>query len=158
MTPELLSELSCYPAFPKNAVDLIRIAGMDGAAALISAWPGQEWPCPIRIGGGNDKGVRRYEQLVEVVGDSTARRIVQCFGGGMLIVPNMKVVMRQRAQALIRSEYDELIRTGYSSPEAVFSLGIKFNLNGRAVERIIRRPDMELSQPIGQGCLFGSHP
>ncbi|MDR1995123.1 hypothetical protein [Azonexus sp.] len=154
MTPELLSELSRYPAFPKNAVDLIRVAGLDGAAALIRAWPGQEWPCPVRVGGSNDKGARRYEQLLEIVGETAARRIVQWCGGGMLIVPNMKVAMRQRAQALIRSEYDELIRHGYSSPEAVFGLGIKYNINGRSVEKIIRQPDAELSQPIGQGCLF----
>lgn len=154
MTPELLAELSRYPAFPKTAVDLVRVAGLDGAAALIKAWPGQEWPCPVRVGGANDKGTRRYEQLLEIVGDQAARRIVQWCGGGMLIVPNLKVVLHQRNQALIRSEYDELIRTGYSSPEAVFALGIKYNLNGRAIERIIRQPDTELGQPMGQGCLF----
>ena len=32
--------------------------------------------------------------------------------------------------------------------------GIKFNLNGRAIERIIRQPDAELVQPVGQGSLF----
>lgn len=154
MTPELLTELSRFPAFPKGAVDLVRVAGIEAAAALIKAWPGQEWPCPVRVGGANERGVRRYEQLVEIVGDAAARRIVQWCGGGMLIVPNLKAVLHQRAQAMIRSEYDELIRTGYSSPEAVFSLGIKFNLNGRAIERIIRQPDTELTPPIGQGCLF----
>lgn len=154
MTPELLAELSRYPLFPRTAVDLIRVAGVEAAAALITAWPGQEWPVPMLSGRSNDKGIRRFEQLAEVVGVPAGKRIVEWYKGGMLSVPNLKMVQHQRSQALIRGEYDELIRTGYSSPEAVFTLGIKYNLNGRAIERIIKQPDTELAQPIGQGCLF----
>lgn len=154
MTPELLAELSRYPMFPRTAVDLVRVAGIEGAAALITAWPGQEWPAPTRPGGSNAQGARRWEQLVEIVGADIAKRIVKWCGGGMLIVPNLKMVLHQRNQEVIRSEYDSLIRGGYSSPEAVFELGIKFNLNGRAIERIVRQPDTELTQPLGQGCLF----
>lgn len=154
MAPELLTELSRYPLFPKTAVDLIRIAGIEAAAALITAWPGQEWPVPVRVGGATDKGARRYEQLVEIVGADSAGRIIRHYGGGMLVVPNLKVVLHQLHQEQIRQEYDGLIRGGYSSPEAVFSLGVKFNLNGRAIERIIRQPDAKLVQPVGQGSLF----
>lgn len=154
MTPELLAELSRYPLFPKTAVDLVRVAGIEAAAMLIKSWPGQEWPVPSCVGGGNDKGARRWEQLVELVGADAARRIVREWGAGMLIVPNLKVVRHQRNQAHIRDEYDSLIRLGYSSPEAVFSLGIKYNFNGRAIERIIRQPETELAQPLGQGSLF----
>lgn len=154
MTPQLLAELSRYPLFPRTAVDLIRIAGVEAAAELIKAWPGQEWPCPVNSKGSNARGKRRFDQLVEIVGESAAKAIVKHYGGGMLSVPNLKVVQHQRSQELIRAEYDALTRKGYSSPEAVFELGIKFNFNGRAIERIIRQPDAELAAPIGQGCLF----
>lgn len=154
MTPELLAELSRFPLFPKTAVDLVRVAGIEAAAILIKSWPGQEWPVPKHVGGGTDKGARRWEQLLELVGADSARRIVREWGGGMLIVPNLKVVLHQRNQACIRDEYDSLIRQGYSSPEAVFSLGIKYNFNGRAIERIIRQPDAVLTHPLGQGSLF----
>lgn len=154
MTPELLAELSRYPMFPRTAVDLIRVAGIDGAAALITAWPGQEWPAPKWPGGSTAQGARRWDQLVEIVGGDIAKRIIKWCGGSMLIVPNLKMVLHQRNQAVIRSEYDALIRGGYSSPEAVFELGIKFKFNGRAIERIIRQPDAELTPPLGQGCLF----
>lgn len=155
MTPELLLELSRYPLFPKTAADLIRVAGLDGAARIISAWGGQEWPVPTRVGGGSAKGRARYAHLCEIVGEPAAQRVVAWCGGGMLMVPNLKEVKHSRAQQLIRAEYDTLtLAKGYSSPEAVFELGIKFGLAGRTVERIIKRPESELAEAMVQGALF----
>lgn len=155
MAPELLLELSRYPLFPKTAADLIRVAGLEGAARIITAWGGQEWPVPARVGGATAKGQRRYAHLCEIVGDAVAQRVVAWCGGGMLNVPNLKEVKHSRAQQLVRAEYDVLtLVKGYSSPEAVFELGIKFDLAGRTVEKIIKRPDSELTEVAGQGILF----
>ena len=154
MTPELLLELSRYPLFPRTAADLIRVAGLEGAARIISAWGGQEWPVPARIGGGTAKGRQRYAHLCEIVGTPAAQRVVAWCGGGMLMVPNCKEVKHSRAQQLVRQEYDVLtLVKGYSSPEAVFELGIKFDLAGRTIEKIIKRPECELVDVI-QGALF----
>lgn len=154
MTPELLLTLSRYPLFPRTAADLVRVTGLEAAAAIISAWPGQEWPIPMRIGGHGPRGERRWAQLVEVAGEDAARRIVAWGGGGMLIVPNLKEVKHQRDQELIRSRYDTLIRDGFSFPEAVFELGVSFGLTGRAVEKIIKAPNLNLAKIEAQGSLF----
>lgn len=152
MTAEELADLGRYPMFPKTATDLIRVAGAEAAAALITAWPGQEWPVPVRAGGGSASGAVRYAQLLEVVGATAAARIISWAGGGMLIVPNMKAVIHQRDQDRIRQRYDVLIVAGYSSRDAVFEIGIAYKLAQRTVEKIIKRPDCELKQM--QGCLF----
>lgn len=154
MTPELLLDLSRYPLFPRTAADLIRVAGLEGAARIIGAWPGQEWGVPVRVGGATAKGRANYAYLCEVAGEPAAQRIVAWCGGGMLQVPNLKEVKHSRAQQLLRGEYDNLLIKGYSSPEAVFELGIKFDLAGRTVEKIIKRPESELAEAMVQGALF----
>lgn len=148
MTPDLLTELSRYQKFPKTAAELIRVAGLEAASRLISAWGGQEWPVPMRIGGANPAGVRRYTQLTRLVGEPAAQRIVNWWGGSKLMIPNLKEIKHVRTQRLIRAEYDYLVtKGGLSSPEAVFDLGVKFGLAGRSIENIIKRPEDELSSP-----------
>ena len=147
MSPELLAELSRLPLFPRTARDLIRVAGLEGAAALITAWPGQEWPVPARVGGGNPFGVRRWAQLVEIVGEPAAGRIVRWSPGGVLCVPNLKEVRWSHTQDKIRADFDRLTLTnGYSLREAVFELGIKYGCTGAAIQRALKRPDNELGE------------
>jgi len=153
MTPELLLELSRLPLFPRTAADLIRVAGLEAAAQLIAAWPGQEFPVPIRVGGGSRHGQRRWEQLVEIVGEAPAKRVVAWCPGAKLCIPNCKEVLWAHAQDKIRAEYDVLIAHGYSSPEAVFELGIKYRVTGTTVENVVKRPNYEKTEAI-QGCLF----
>jgi hypothetical protein len=155
MTPELLLELSRLPLFPRTAADLCRVAGMEGAARIISAWGGQEWPVPIRAGGVRPQGIRRYAHLCEIVGEPVAQRIVQGWGGSRLQVPNLKEVLWSRSQDLIRAEFDTLTTiNGYSSPEAVFELGIKYGVTGKAIENALKRPDNVKAEPVAQGSLF----
>jgi hypothetical protein len=154
MTPELLREISQLPLFPRTAVDLIRISGLEGAARIIAAWGGQQWPVPARIGGGTARGAQRYAHLCEIVGEPAARRIVQWCGGSRLMVPNCKEVLWSRNQDLIRAEFDVLTTArGYSSPEAIFELGIKFGVTGKAIENALKKPD-NVKIDILQGSLF----
>lgn len=155
MTPELLSELSRLPLFPRTAADLVRVAGLEGAARIISAWGGQEWPVPARVGGVRPQGIRRYAHLCEIVGEPVAQRIVQAWGGTRMLIPNLKEVLWSRNQDLIRAEFDQLTRDqGYSSPEAVFELGIKYNVTGKAIENALKRPDNVKTEPAEQYSLF----
>jgi len=159
MTPELLAELSRLPLFPRTARELIRVAGLEAAAQLISAWPGQEWPVPARVGGSNPAGVRRWAQLVEIVGEAPAACIVRWSPGGVLCVPNLKEVMWSYTQDKIRADFDRLTITGgYSLREAVFELGIKYGCTGAAIQRALKRPDNVLGEAAGlvpaQGALF----
>lgn len=153
MTPVLLEELSRLPLFPGTALELMRIAGVEATAALIAAWPGQEFPVPLLGGRRSPLGMRRFDQLAEIVGAEAARAIVKYWGGQKLSVPNLKSVLWQWQQQRIRAEYDRLTAGGYSHPEAVFELGIAHGVTGRAIELVLKRPDVTPTE-AAQGCLF----
>ncbi|MBN8462666.1 MAG: hypothetical protein J0M01_07610 [Dechloromonas sp.] len=154
MTPLLLAELSRLPLFPRSASDLIRVAGPEAAAALIGAWPGQQFPVPAVVGGGNPAGARRWAQLAEIVGEAAAARIVQWCPGADLYIPSLKEVIWSRAQDAIRADFDRLTTAGgYSVREAVFELGIQYGCSGKAIENAIARPDNVRGEPV-QGVLF----
>lgn len=140
MTPLLLLELSQYPKFPSTAAELIRVAGIDAASRLIAVWGGQTWPVPIRAGGVRPAGIKRYAQLSRLVGEFAAQRIVKHWGGSPLGIPNLKEMKYFRVQRLVRTEFDQLTtKGGYSSPDAVFELGVKFGLTGKAIENVLKR-------------------
>lgn len=158
MTPELLRELSRLPRFPRTARDLVRVAGFEAAAQLISSWPGQKFPVPAVVGGGNRAGVRRWGQLVEIVGEPIATRIVKWCPGADLYIPALDQVRQSRTHDLVRAEFDRLTATGYSQREAVFELGLKHSMSHAAIETAVNRPFNELGEvaveaPL-QGALF----
>ena len=139
MTPKELDELSRQPRFSTTAMELIRIAGLEAAAKLITAWPGQEFPVPQCTKEGHNSR-RRFDQLARVVGTDAARRIVAHFGGQKLYIPSCKMAITASNNARLRAEYDQMTGTnGLTHPEAVFGLGISYGICGRAVERILKR-------------------
>lgn len=155
MSPEFLVELSRLPLFPRTAVDLCRVAGYEAAARLIKAWGGQEWPVPVRAGGVHRCGVQRYAQLAEIVGEAAAQRIVAYWGGSQLSIPNLKEVIWSYHKDKIRAEFDRLtMRQGYSGTEAIFELGIKYGVTGKAVSNALKRPDNVQSEGVIQMGLF----
>jgi hypothetical protein len=143
MTPDLLAILYKLPGFPATGKELVRVAGLAATAKLISAWPGAEWRAPSIVGGGTEKGARRYAQLSEVVGIDAAASIVRAWPGGILYIPKCDAVKGRLLEDWIKKEYDKLTRPplDYSHREAVFELGIKYGKSGRSIERIVNRPD-----------------
>lgn len=154
MTPDLLARLTRLPQFPRRAADLVRLVGLEAAAALIAAWPGQDYPVPVSAASRNRMGQRRYAQLAEVIGDAAAQRIVAAYAGTTLSVPNCTEALRALRHDEIRAEADRLFAEGYSLREAVFELGIKHQLTGRTIEYLLGRPGNEPEPPPGQGSLF----
>lgn len=150
MTPKFLSELSQYPAFPETARTLIAVAGIDAAAALIAKWPGQEPSLPCRVGGsGTPQSQYLWARLVDVVGHVSAAKIVEHFCGGRLQIPNCKAVISQFANETIRAKFDQMTaHGGMSSREAVFELGVEYCLAQKTVERIIKRPNFSVPNPL----------
>ncbi|UCV13795.1 hypothetical protein [Quatrionicoccus australiensis] len=146
MTPDQLSELSRFPAFPETARTLVRVAGYEAAAKLIARWPGQEPPVPSRRSIESGRARQVFDRLVDVIGEVAAWLIVDEFGGSELQIPNCKAVVYQHAQEIIRIKFDEMTtKGGWSYPAAVFELGIEFNLARRSVERILKRPGTGIS-------------
>ncbi len=157
MTPALLAELSRLPLFPRGARDLIRVAGLEGAAQLVTAWPGQQFPVPAVIGGGNPAGARRWGQLVDIVGEPVATRIVKWAPGADLYIPSLKEVAWSRTQDQIRAEFDRLTTTGgYSVREATFELGLKYGCSRTAIENALARPDNVLGEAAAEAPLQGA--
>ena len=142
MTPAFLQELSGHQKSPSSAAEIIRVAGIDAAARLISAWGGQQWPVPVRAGGSTPDGVRRYAALVNVVGEPAAQRIVEHWSGGRISVPNMKEAKYRHIGRLIRAEFDVLTtRHGRGANETIFELGIKYGLTYKGVRNALTRSD-----------------
>ena len=153
MTPETLLELSALPQFPRTAAELMRIAGLHAAARLIGAWRGQEFPVPLHRRR-TAPSERRYAQLAEIVGEAVAGRIVAHWGGQILYVPNCKEALTARNHDRIRAEFDRLtVIQGYSQPEAVFELGLFYDLTGKEIQNVLKQPDNEV-RAVGQRSLF----
>jgi hypothetical protein len=153
MTPAELQSLRNLPTFPAAAASLIAAVGIEAAAALITEWPGQRFPVPARPGGGTRQGAVNWACLVEVTGEAAATVIVRHWGGLVLYVPSCSMAMCLRRHDDVRQMFDKLTRTGMSSRQAVFDIGLKFQLSYRAVEKIIGRPDSPAALP-GQLNLF----
>lgn len=141
MTPELLLELSRFPAFPETAKTLIRLVGAEAAAKLISRWPGQEPEVPTRRSIESGRARQVFDRLVDLIGEAAAWVIVDELNGGELQIPNCKLVIRQHGQEVIRVRYDEMTTSGgMSHRDSVFELGIEFNIAARSIERILNSP------------------
>lgn len=140
LTPELLATLSRYDSFPATARELIAIVGLEPAAKLIGAWPGQEADLPTRHSITAGRGRFMFDKLALVIGEDSAWKIVDELCGCALQIPNCKAVRYAYTQDVIRTKYDEMTSvSGMSSPVAVFELGIEFNLARRSIERILKR-------------------
>lgn len=159
MTPAELADLACLPLFPQGAADLIAVCGLEATAALITAWPSRGFPVPFRAYGGNDQGARRWEQLVEIVGETAAKRIVRHWGGDKLYIPSCSEAARLRQQDSIRADYDYLTGRpasgglGWSHIEAVWELGTKYGCADRTIEKALGRPDNPRPDATGWGQL-----
>jgi hypothetical protein len=145
MTPAQLARFVRYPGFPASARRLVTVAGLDAAARLISAWPGQEWPVPSVEGSGTATGVKRWAQLVEIVGEDAARRIICHYRGDRLYIPRCDVAATLAGRESVRADYARLTSRagGASHGEAVYALGLKYGRTGRWIERIVNRPAEE---------------
>ncbi|MDR1063239.1 MAG: hypothetical protein LBL48_04795 [Azoarcus sp.] len=146
MTPAELARLAAMPAFPETARELIGVVGIHAAARLIREWPGQEFPVPAIVGGGNAAGVRRWEHLCEVVGADAAGQIVRHYGVARLYIPNLKRAKAQWGHDFARHEYDRLTKRdcGYSHDDAIREIALKIEVAYRTVERWLDKPDHAL--------------
>ena len=153
MTPAELHSIRHLPRFPETAAELIRVAGLVAAARIITAWPGQSFPVPSVEGGGCPAGERRWAQLAEVVGETAALAIVRHYRGSVLYVPSCKEAIWDKEKDAIRDEFDRLSAEGYSYTDAIFELGVKYNVTGRAIDMMLKHLNNPPAPPL-QAQLF----
>ena len=142
MTPDALQSLRHLPNFPATARELIMVAGVAAAAKLITAWPGQIFPVPAKVGGTRRQGIINWHRLTEIVGNQAAGAIVRHWGGSEIYIPSAKKIAAEHIHDRVRADFDRLtIDQGYSGREAIFELGVQHQLSYRMVEIILSRPD-----------------
>jgi hypothetical protein len=142
MTPADLLALRRLPQFPATAADLVRVAGVEAAAALITAWPGQRFPVPKCAEGTAGRGRTNRARLAAIVGEEAATKICRHWGGGELYIPSCALARCAHLHDIIRSEFDGLTQNErLSSCEAVFELGLRHGLSYRMIDHILGQPD-----------------
>lgn len=141
MTPEVLSELARYPAFPEGVRIMISIIGIDAAACLIAKYPGQVMEIPTLRSIESGRQTTVFQRLSDDVGLEAARKIVLHWGGDEFPIPSCKTVIYQRLQEIIRAQFDTKTTTGgMTAKGAIFELGVEHNISARAINRILKRP------------------
>ncbi|MDR1889641.1 MAG: hypothetical protein LBQ81_09740 [Zoogloeaceae bacterium] len=141
MTADELLALAALPNFPDSAIDLIKIAGLKGAAGVITAFPGVSFPVPAVVGGGNAQGAKNWDRLVKAAGEAVAARIVRHWRGTEMYVPSCRSAQWSQAQDAIRARFDHLTQErGYSGNEAVFELALEYGVTDRAIQLVLKRP------------------
>jgi hypothetical protein len=149
MTPAELHALRHLSGFPESATALIRVVGLEAAAALITAWPGQKAPIPFP----SSVQGRWYARLEEVVGGPAAMSICRYYGGGELYVPTLHRVRGAIERDAIRAEFDRRTAEGESYTDAVFALGLQFKRTSRDIERALGQPDTPPA-PVPEQCVL----
>ncbi|MDR3322980.1 MAG: hypothetical protein LBS89_02115 [Zoogloeaceae bacterium] len=158
MSPETLHALRNLPVFPTSAELLIQVIGIEAAARLITAWPGQSFPVPspalvrgvLRVGG------PQHARLRDVVGSVAAEKIIRHWRGSDLYIPSCKEAIAARARDHYRARFDELTGRGYSYTHAVFEIGIQFGVTGKTIEKALKEADTLPPDPLPfrQGDFF----
>jgi hypothetical protein len=152
MTPAELKQLASLPAFPGTGRELLRVAGLEAAAALVTAWGGLTWPVPVVSEFSREEGYARMAELAAITGGAAAEQIVRHYGGTDLYIPNCRKALRQLAQARLIDDYDRLLSQGLSATRAVFQLGQKYQMNYRSIQEALNRPSAVMTRP--QRALF----
>jgi hypothetical protein len=112
MTPAELQSLRHLPHFPAAAASLVAAVGVEAAAALMTAWPGQRFPVPARLGGATRPGEANWARLADVAGEAAAAVIVRLWGGQDLYIPTCAAATRSVRHDDVRRMFDRLTHEG----------------------------------------------
>lgn len=122
---------------PQTAQDLVGLLGWERARALIAEWGGIAFPVPKRADGCS---ARRYEQLVEAVGEEGADLLIWCYGDEVLTVPNCRAaIARARNRAMV-AFYD----TGATLEDCAWAFGVTTRWVSIVLKRIQPMPREEV--------------
>lgn len=124
LTPE---DIAILPALVR---DIVRVAGLPAAIAIVNAFRGIEISIP-KGEGNNTAGNVAFNRLADACGRDAALAICKEYGGEVLGIPRchtLRSEMRNRA-----------IRRAFDGGENINSLAYRFDMTSRAVELILNR-------------------
>lgn len=128
--PEELSHL------PESGRILFALIGSEAANKLIEALGGTTLPIAQ---GKTRMGEIRFAALAEVVGEDNARTLATHYQSEKLYIPRCTSWLIRKRNTNILSDFDRLTgKEGYSYPETIISLSLKYRLSDRQIEKILK--------------------
>ncbi len=121
---------------PETARSIAGLIGIDATRQLINAFGGITLPITQ---GKTKAGKIRFSALSEVIGEGNARKLANHYQSERIYIPRCDAWIRHNRNINIVSDFDRLtIKDGYSSPDAVIELSMKYRLSDRQIEEIIK--------------------
>lgn len=137
-------------SLPPTIQTIVSIVGHARAMALVNEFGGREIRFPALQQGVN------WEALVEVVGETPAKRLCERFRGDEVYIAICDKALRHDRNCRMITRYDALISQGHSSRGAVGILTQEFRpISNRTVENIVNGPMPSMvPEMVQQGQLF----
>lgn len=111
---------------PDAVNNLVRVAGIDAALALLVRWPGVQYPVP-KYKDSNAAGTQRWDELAAIVGEAAMAAIAGYYGGSELVIPTCQRLLAHKRHRWMRERYDDLTDPhgpALSGHDAVRELGL----------------------------------
>lgn len=131
-----VTSLKEVAGLPDTARVIAGLIGLDTTLLLVESLGGTTFP----IAQGKTRlGEIRFAALSEIIGVENARVLGDYYRNEKLYIPRCEAWFKRERNARITSDFDRLtMREGYSYPEAIVSLCIKYRLSDRQIEKILK--------------------
>lgn len=129
---------------PQTALDLVELIGLPATLTLIERRPGQTLTIPKRK---RRAGEELFEQLLELVGEEAAQKIVGRYGGGYFTIPRCCRAAHAVRDAELQARFDALLKEGKSARAIANQLAGEFRLDVSTVWRASKRAAADTGNP-----------
>lgn len=137
-------------ALPQTIQTIVELIGHADAMALVRELGGRDFRVPASKGGAN------WEYLVEIVGPSSAAKVLERYRGEEVYIALCERALKADRNRRMIARYDALLAQGHSSRGAVSILVGEFRpISNRTVEMIVNGPVPSAApEMVSQGQLF----
>ncbi len=123
-------------ALPETAQIIAGLIGFDATRLLVESLGGTTFPVAQ---GKTRLGEIRFTALAEIVGETNARLLADHSRGEKLYIPRCESWFKQQRNTRIIADFDRLtLQEGYSQPEAIVCLCLKYRISDRQIEKILK--------------------
>lgn len=120
---------------PKTVQDIADVVGIEAACSLVDAFGGGE----IMFPGRKNPETSVFHELVDVIGESATRLLIQRYEGEHVYIARCASFWREVRNMSIVAEYDKLTAS-MSGRKATLLLVRLFGVSNRSIEKIVGSP------------------
>ncbi|MDR3322905.1 MAG: hypothetical protein LBS89_01720 [Zoogloeaceae bacterium] len=145
MTPKELQDLSVYPAFPETVRELVRVLGLEAAAAVVTHFAGRSFRVPVAVSSPFQRPASRSRrEILKCISFEVLTQLVKEMGGCDIYIPSCQKAMLQKQADKIRAEFDMLTGKtgGYTFRQAIFDLAGRYHRSDRWIEKVLKQPSI----------------